>query len=95
MADTQKMTRIRCVELNPIITPKIRGTSSSTLPLYRSYLNGKGGRSSLQSSIFIPNPDHTDVIKNGDLLPGDCIRTNQYEYRVKGRLPNTKVKEDP
>ena len=39
--------------------------------------------------------EHTDVIKNEHLLPGDCISTDQYECRVKGRLPNSKGKEDP
>ena len=35
------------------------------------------------------------MIKEGHLLPGDCISTDQYECRVKGRLPNTRCKEDP
>ena len=43
----------------------------------------------------IDNPEHTDVVKEGDLFPGDCISTDQYEFRVKGCLPHTKGKEDP
>ena len=30
-----------------------------------------------------------------DLLPGYCASTDQYEFRLKGRLKNTRVKEDP
>jgi len=85
IADTQKIAR----------TPKIPDISSCALPLCRSCLNEKGGRSSLNTSTSIPNPAHTDVVKNGYLLPGNCVSTDQYECRVKGRLPNTKEKEDP
>ena len=31
------------------------------------------------------------VIKNGDLQPGDCVYTDQYECRVKIILPGSKV----
>ena len=41
-----------------------------------------------------PTVDHSDVIKDGDLQPGETASTDQYECRVKGRLPNTKGKED-
>ena len=34
-------------------------------------------------------------MKDGDLQPGDNIITDQYKCRIKGRLPYTKVKEDP
>ena len=40
------------------------------------------------------NPDHFDVIKNGHLSPGDTLSTDHYECRVKGRLPNTRGRED-
>ena len=41
------------------------------------------------------NPDYIDTIKDGDLLPGQTVSTDQYECRVKGRLPNTRGREDP
>ncbi len=49
----------------------------------------------MQSSICSPTVDHADIIKENHLLPGDCVITDQYEWRVKGRLPNTRGKEDP
>ena len=33
-------------------------------------------------------------IKNGDILPGDYVSTDQFECRVEGRLPNTRGGED-
>ena len=47
------------------------------------------------SKMSIPNPDHADVIKENDLFPGDAVSTDQYECRIRGRLPNTRGKEDP
>ncbi len=38
---------------------------------------------------------NSDVIKEGDLMPGDTVSTDQYECRVRGRLLNTRGKEDP
>ena len=35
------------------------------------------------------------MVKNGDLKPGDIVSTEQYECRLKGRLLNTRGKEDP
>ena len=34
------------------------------------------------------------MIREGDLLPGDCVSADQFEYRIKGRLLHTKEKED-
>jgi hypothetical protein len=35
------------------------------------------------------------VVKKGELKPGMSISTDQYECRIRGRLPHTKGKEDP
>ena len=43
----------------------------------------------------IPDPEHSGVIKEVDLIPGDCVITDQYECRVNGRLPNTRCREAP
>ena len=83
------------VDLCPIITPKHPGASTCTVPLYRAYLSGKGGHTSLQSMKNTENYEHTDVIKEGDLFPGDCVSTDQYECQVKGRLPHKIVKKTP
>ena len=42
----------------------------------------------------VPNKEHINVIKDGDLLTGDFVSTDQFECRVKGRLPRSKGKED-
>ena len=39
--------------------------------------------------------EHTDDIREGNSLPGDCMSTDQFECRIKGRLPNYRGKEDP
>ena len=75
-----------------IFCAKEPGASTCTIPFCTSYLRGKGGIILIDSKSFILNPDHSDVIKEGDLMPGDTVSTDQYEYRVKGRLPNTRGK---
>ena len=52
-------------------------------------------RSSLKGIKTTANPSHTNVIKCGYLLPGDCIRNDQFECRIKERLPNTNGREIP
>ena len=64
-------------------------------PLYKSCLRGKGRRTSLQSIIGSQMVEHADVIKEGSLLSGDCVSTDQFERRIKVRLPNSRGKEDP
>ena len=49
----------------------------------------------MKNNNNVPNKEHTNVIKDGDLLPGDCVSTDQFECRVKGRLLGSKGKEDP
>ena len=55
----------------------------------------KGKYVGLKSNKTLPNPDHIDVLKKDDLAQGDTVSTDQYECRIKGRLPYTKGKEDP
>ena len=48
----------------------------------------------VQSNHSTPNEEYSDVIKNGDLIPGEMVGSDQYEYRVRGRLPHTRRRED-
>ena len=57
-------------------------------------MGGKGNRISLHSTDTSPNVKHTDVLKKGDLQPGDGM-SDQFECTVKGRLAYTRGKEDP
>ena len=41
------------------------------------------------------NPDSSNIIKNNALIPGDAVSIDQYTRRVKGRLPNSRGREDP
>ena len=56
---------------------------------------GKGRLTSMQSKTSTPIPEHADIIKVNDLLLGYYVSTDQYECRIKGRLQNTRGKEDP
>ena len=49
----------------------------------------------MASTTESTNPEHVDVIKYGHLSSGDTVNTDQYECRVKGKLPNTRGREDP
>ena len=68
----------------PLPFPKHPGVATCNVPLFRSFLRGKGRRKSLNSSIGSPNVEHADVIKQNHLQPGDCVSTDKYKYRVKG-----------
>ena len=71
------------------------GATSCSIPLCKSCLAGKAKCIGLGSSTKTPNADHNNVLKKDDLRPGDTVSTDQYECRIKGRLPYTKGKEDP
>ena len=48
----------------------------------------------MKSTDTKPNTKYSHVIKDGDLLPGDCVSTDQFEYGVKGKLPGSRGKKD-
>ena len=70
------------------------GAATCNIPLCKSCIAGKGKCVGLKSTSKTPNPEHHDVIKKDDLVPGDRVSTDQYECRIKGRLPYSKGKED-
>ena len=80
------------VNIEPVLCPKEPGIKTCTLPLCVACLKGKGKVTSLPSTVEGPNLSHFEVIKDVDLLPGSRVSTDQYECRVKGRLPNTRGK---
>ena len=57
--------------------------------------NREEGLTPIKSKLTTPNLDHHDVIKDGDLIPGHTVITDQYECRVNGKIPNTRGREDP
>ena len=71
------------------------GATTCSIPMCKSCLAGKAKCIGLGSNSKTPNAEHHDVIKKDDLQPGDTVSTDQYECRIKGRLPYTKGKEDP
>ena len=91
--ETQKMFKTIGENLFPIISPKLPASTCS-IPLCRSYLLGKVRLTSTQSKTSTPTPKNADVIKVKDLLPGDCVSTDQHKCRIKGRLQNTRGKEE-
>ena len=80
---------------NGVLARKQPDTGTCMVLLCRSCVAGKGKRVSYKITHHSPNQKHTDVLKKGDLQPGDQVRTDQYERRIKGRLPYIKRKEDP
>ena len=93
IAETQRLMMGKVIDAVPLLLPKHPGVATCNFPLCRSRLRGKGRRTSLNSSIGSPTVEHADVIKQNHLQPGDCVSTDQYECRVKGRLSNKKFKE--
>jgi hypothetical protein len=45
------------------------------------------------SHSAVPSPDHLNVLRQGNLLPGSDVSTNQYMLALHGRLLHTKGKE--
>ena len=68
------------VETEPVLCPKELSIKTFTIPLCVACLGGKA--TYFPSTYETPNPDHFEVIQNGDILPGDTVSTDQYEYEV-------------
>ena len=81
------------VETEPILKPKEPGTNTCSIPLCTACLRGKG-KATHVGIDKMDNPDYIDTIKDGDILPGQTVSTDQYENRLKGGLPNTRRRED-
>ena len=88
ISDTQKLIVGDAMNKYPLVLQKRLGVSTYIIPLYRSFLKDEGRRISSYSSAGSPIVEHADVIKEGGLFLGDCVGTDQFECRIKGRLPN-------
>ena len=87
--NTQQLMTASGVDTEPILRPKETGTNTCFPPLCTACLRGKGTSTHMnQDNMY--NPNYGDTLKDGDLLPGQTISTDQYECRVKGRLPNSR-----
>ena len=75
------------------IITRISGTASCSIPLCILCIRGKGAKSSLKIIKTTEISDYTSIIRCRNSLPGDCLSTDQFKCR-KGRLPNTKSRED-
>ena len=95
IANPQNIMSTKGVDTESILFPKEPESVSLYVPLYSSCLRVKRGLNSVKSKLSTSNPDHSDVKKYGGLLSRNTVNTNQYEYRVKGRLYNTSGREDP
>ena len=73
----------------------VPGSGTCNIPIRRACVTGKAKKVGFKSATHTPNKSHTNILKKDDLKPGDQVSTDQYEFIVKGRLPYTKVKEDP
>ena len=95
IAHIQRLMSASGVKAKPILCLREPGIQTRSLPLCVSFLREKGRSTSVASTTGITNAEHFDIIKDGHLAPGDIVSLNQYECRVKGRLPNTRGREDP
>ena len=78
-----------------VVKSKDPGVLNCTLLMCGSCITGKAKPIGIKSVSKIPNHKHHNILKKEDLLPNQRINTDQYECRIKGRLPYTKDKEDP
>ena len=95
ITNTQTMMSAKGLEEEPALNPKVPGTSTCSIPLCKSCLAGKARQIHIHDKHITSTIAHSDIIKDDDLLPGAAVSTDQYECRVKGRLPNTNGKEEP
>ena len=86
-----KVNKNRGGDLEPMIILKLPGSASCN----RLCVHGKYRLTSMHNSMFKPTVEYSDVIQEGNILPGNCVNTNQYECRLKGWLPNKRGKEGP
>ena len=77
MVDNYRLIIGKGIDNEPLILLKYPGTSTCIIPLCRSCLRGTGKRKPLHISICSPTVEHVDVIKEGGLLPGDCVSIDQ------------------
>ena len=75
--NTQLLIRGGCIH------KRILGAGTCNIPMCRTCVTGKGEQFSIQTAKNIPNPEHTNIIKRGDLQPDDYVSTDQFECRVK------------
>ena len=69
MANTQKLMTAVGVDKEHLLPFKEPGASTCSLPLCTACLRGKGGITPIGSKTSVPNPKHSDVIKEGDSMP--------------------------
>jgi hypothetical protein len=80
--------------LPPLIPSKCATTKSCSPPLCAACQLGKMGRRNPGTSTEHKKPEKFMALKDGDLLPGQCVSLDQYESeKVRGRLPHTRGKE--
>ena len=76
---TQRLNKIRVDDLEPMIVSKSHGVASCNIPLYRSCLYGKGRLTYMHKATSKPTVEHSNIIKEDDLLSGDCVSTDQHK----------------
>ena len=95
IAKAQTLMSAKGLKEEPPLISRVPGTCTYNIPLCPPCLADKARKIPLHNKHSNPAIKHSDVIKDSDLLPGTAVSIDQYECRVKGRLPNTKGKEDP
>ena len=85
----------RRVEKESVLYSKEPETRTGSLHICQSYIRENGGLIPVLSKHSTPNQEHADVIKDGDSIPGETVRSDQYECRIRELFPHTRGREDP
>ena len=80
-------------DCDPCLLTKDKGQIKCTVPLCETCQFAKARRRGAKSKTTKANPDHTNVIREDDLQPGDCFSVDQYSAGVRGRLLSSRGRE--
>ena len=77
IANTQNLMSAKGLEEEPALISRVPGIGTCNIPLCPSCLAGKVRQITLHDKHITPTIEHSDVIKDGDLLPCAAISTDQ------------------
>ena len=80
---TQYIISTQGLNLEPIVIPNIPNMCTCNIPLCKYCITFKGRRTYLHSTRITLHEEYYNVIKVGDLEPGDCIIIDQFECKIK------------
>jgi hypothetical protein len=96
-ADTQRcqaiLSKPREDGATQMIKPRHKKASACRQPLCAACQLGKQGQTSVRASTQVLLPNCQNLLRQGNLKPGDAVSIDQYMSATHGRLAHTKGKE--